>query len=303
MKNKMQNPFFRGLILILLMFAFIVFLKPHDPVLSEDALYPNQSEVIKTDSLHKWVREHRANSVMTVTVKPYLDIKMYNGSDIVPTTEMRQPFYEDNKVRVGAGTVNERCQGCILTVRHVVDPDQAFAKEIAQLPERVASIQKENPGLIIQAKISPEYDLIDSKGKHYPATVIALDPKEDLALVRVKDWKHFSIPAIKVYRGKDFIDKEAAVIGAPKGHQNTIYFNAHTGNGRVIKTDHGDTYQLIIAPIVPGNSGGLALMLYNMEQIGVISAVKTSDGSYTNLGYMISNTAILDFLDRIFLDE
>jgi S1-C subfamily serine protease len=172
--------------------------------------------------------------------------------------------------------------------------DSKFSEKLEQMIEKV---QKESPGFFVEGKIQTVYTATDHNGKKYSAQVIALH-KNDMGLSRVKDWKNFPIPGIEVYRGKDVTDKEAIIVGAPYGYRDVIYFDVHTGDGKIIE-ENGEKFMQFTAPIVPGNSGGPVIMLYNYKIVGIVSSVVSEDGRFANVGLMVPSFVINEFLEKV----
>jgi len=287
---KKDLRIFHGIIILLLLLTVVAVLQPQSATESKKELYPHQSEVLKKDTLNKWIRENIAGSVLSIKTSHTIDIQLFNVPD-----KKGKPIFRVRKAlggSLGAGTVIKDCQGCLLSVEHVVKNVDSSKK----LDEMVAQVQKESPGLYVEAKIVSEYALVDRQGNTYPARVV-MTGKNDLSLVQAIDWKHFSIPGLAVYNGKDFMDKEAVVIGEPLGHKDTIFFDVHTGNGDIYASEDGK-YTLITAPVLPGNSGGPVILLYNMKLYSAVSSVVISGKSLTSLGYVAPNDVINEFLKK-----
>ena len=153
------------------------------------------------------------------------------------------------KQEVGEGSgfiVSE--QGLILTNKHVVFDKQA------------------------------EYTVLTNDGKKYSAKVLALDPVEDLAIIKINDEKKF--PAIKLGDSSGIqIGQGAIAIGNALGEfRNTVSVGVISGLGRTIsasgKQGFSEKLEDIIqtdAAINLGNSGGPLLNLRG-EVIGINTA-------------------------------
>jgi len=153
------------------------------------------------------------------------------------------------KQEVGAGSgfiVSE--DGLILTNKHVVLDKQA------------------------------EYTVLTNDGKKYSAKVLALDPVQDLAIIKIQDDKKF--PAIKLGDSSAIqIGQGVIAIGNALGEfRNTVSVGVISGLGRTISASgtqgFSETLEGIIqtdAAINLGNSGGPLLNLKG-EVIGVNTA-------------------------------
>lgn len=161
------------------------------------------------------------------------------------------------KQQIGAGSgfiVSE--DGLILTNKHVVIDEEA------------------------------EYTVLTNDGKKYSAKVLALDPVQDLSIVKIQ--KPLTIPeqtgrfpAIKIGDSSDIqIGQGAIAIGNALGEfRNTVSVGVISGLGRTVSASGGqgfsETLEDIIqtdAAINPGNSGGPLLNLRG-EVIGINTAM------------------------------
>jgi len=129
-----------------------------------------------------------------------------------------------------------------------------------------------------------DYTVITTDGKKYPAKVLALDPVQDLAVIKIQtDTK---LPAITLGDSDGIeIGQGAIAIGNALGQfSNTVSVGVVSGLGRTVNaSDQGggfsETLEGIIqtdAAINPGNSGGPLLNLKG-EVIGI--NVATAEGA------------------------
>ncbi|MEK7648610.1 MAG: trypsin-like peptidase domain-containing protein [Patescibacteria group bacterium] len=159
------------------------------------------------------------------------------------------------KQRIGGGSgfiISE--DGLIVTNRHVITDDEA------------------------------EYTVITNDGKEYPAKVLAKDPVNDLALVKI-DAK--ALTALMLGDSGDIqIGQTVIAIGYTLGeYKNTVTRGVVSGINRVVQASDGmgetETIQEAIqtdAAINPGNSGGPLLNLAG-EVIGINTAMNSQGQS------------------------
>jgi len=172
----------------------------------------------------------------------YQPFDEYLGPYGPPITQYRQEGKQ--KVKIGGGSgFFVSSDGIILTNRHVV--------------------------------ISPDvdYTVITSDEKEYQAEILARDPVQDVAIIKIKDTKKKKFPILELgdsNSGKIDLGEDVIAIGNPLGaFPNTVSRGVISGLSRLI-TAHdgvsGRTAELrglvqTDAAINPGNSGGPLLTL------------------------------------------
>lgn len=189
------------------------------------------------------------------------DIDMYDPFDMF---DFSIPRYEKDGTEVkevGQGTgffVSEG--GMILTNKHVASDPKA------------------------------EYKIITNNGKEYKAKLLAKDPVQDLAILKVDSVDKFK-PLVLGSSSSIRIGQTAIAIGNALGQfQNTVSVGVISGVGRTITASGGGTSETLEdtiqtdAAINQGNSGGPLLNLKG-EVIGINTAV-SSVGQ--GLGFAIS---------------
>lgn len=162
----------------------------------------------------------------------------------------QMPKTEDGQVRIGGGSgFIISPDGLILTNKHVVVDPKA------------------------------NYTVVTSTGKHYPATVLARDPLNDVAVLKIEEK---NLPTVKLGESSAIqLGQGVVAIGNALGEfTNTVSTGVVSGLSRFISalTDlmgHEERLRGLIqtdAAINPGNSGGPLLNLQG-EVIGINSAI------------------------------
>ncbi|MDD5589949.1 MAG: trypsin-like peptidase domain-containing protein [Candidatus Portnoybacteria bacterium] len=160
---------------------------------------------------------------------------------------------ETQKQEVGGGTgFIISSDGLILTNKHVVSIDGA------------------------------EYTVLTNDGKKYSAKVLALDPNQDIAILKVE---HNNLPTVKLGDSENLhIGQSVVTIGNALGEfRNTVSVGVVSGLRRSISASSGfgsqaEELENVIqtdAAINPGNSGGPLLNLAG-EVIGINVAIAQS---------------------------
>lgn len=175
------------------------------------------------------------------------------------------------KREVGAGTgFIVRSDGLLLTNRHVVDLEDA------------------------------EYTAIDSSGKRYSAQVLARDPLQDLAILKLEGSNFPTIPlgnSDEVKAGQTVL----AIGNALGQFSNSVSKGIISGVGRSVIAGTGDSSERLEkvfqtdAAINPGNSGGPLINLKG-EVIGVNTAI-ASDAQ--NVGFAIPVNRVKKDIDDV----
>jgi len=164
-----------------------------------------------------------------------------HGGDFFDRFFRDMPRMPENRRTQGAGSgviISE--DGYILTNNHVVDG----AKEVT-------------------------VTLADKK--EYPAEVIGLDPKTDLAVLKIEANK--PLPAAALGNSENVrVGDWVVAIGNPFGLNHTVTSGIVSAKGRVIGAGPYDDFIQTDASINPGNSGG---PLFNMggEVVGINTAI------------------------------
>jgi len=132
-----------------------------------------------------------------------------------------------------------------------------------------------------------------SDGTQYSATVIGVDPKTDLGVIKISAEK--PLPYVTFGNSDEIqVGQWVVAIGHPRGLDQTVtqgIISAKHRHGAIDPSSYSDFIQTD-APINPGNSGGPLLDLYG-EVIGVNSAILSESGGFEGIGFSIpSNMAV-----------
>ena len=133
-----------------------------------------------------------------------------------------------------------------------------------------------------------EYTVLTNDGKKFPAKVIARDPGQDLAIIKIEG---NNFPVVKLGNSNDLqIGQTVIAIGNVLGEfRNSVSVGVISGLGRTISASGGGFYETLEdviqtdAAINPGNSGGPLLDLKG-EVIGINTAMALEA---ENIGFAI----------------
>lgn len=236
-------------------------------LLSKAHIKPNQNlnnnekkEVIKVEEESATIAavEKVMPAVVSITITK--ELRQYNPDDWFPFNDFfgfpfpkdqrsQSPRIEKRQIGGGTGFIIDSQAGLILTNRHVVADEDA------------------------------EYTVVTSDDKEYQAEVLARDPFNDLAVVKVKDGLK-DYPEVVLGDSSNLkLGQKVIAIGNSLGQfRNTVTTGVVSGIGRdIVAGGIGTTEKLegVIqtdAAINPGNSGGPLVDLQG-EVIGINTAI------------------------------
>lgn len=182
-------------------------------------------------------------------MQQYQQIDPFFGPFQFEIPQQRQKGTEKREVGGGTGFI-VTTDGIILTNKHVVSDNAA------------------------------EYTVYTNAGKKYPAKVLALDPVQDLAIVKIEPEKGISFPTVKLGDSDEIqLGQTIIAIGNALGEfRNTVSAGVVSGLSRTISASGGSSSETledviqIDAAINPGNSGGPLINLSG-EVIGINTAM------------------------------
>jgi len=164
-----------------------------------------------------------------------------------------------------------------------------------------------NKHVVIDKKAG--YTVLTNSGKKYTAKVLALDPVQDLAIIKIENTLVESeearkFPAIKIGDSSGIqIGQGAIAIGNSMGEfRNTASVGIISGLGRTVAASGGDGFSETLEDVIqtdaainPGNSGGPLLNLKG-EVIGINTAM--ANGAQT-IGFAIPINIARRDIDQI----
>lgn len=277
--KKMAFP---GLFLILMFLigligglasSYIFYLKLKQEVISAGVPIVHSEKVVEKEYIPQTTQEQKVievvkdNSPSVVSVVITKQVAVYQqqyfdpfGSGLFVIPQPVQTGTEKQQVGAGTGFIVSE-DGLVLTNKHVVSDDSA------------------------------EYTVIMNDGKEYPAKVLARDPVQDLAILKIES--SAKLKALSLGSADDIqIGQSVIAIGNALGEfQNTVSVGVISGLGRTVvasgESIGTETLEDIIqtdAAINKGNSGGPLLNLKG-EVIGINTAVSSSG---QNISFAIS---------------
>lgn len=266
------------------LFLYNAFQPPISPETSEPEIIGTQAYIPQTSQEEAVINvvKHASPSVVSIIISKDLPVfeQYYNdpfgdffGDDFPFKFEFETPQYKQKgteKQKIGGGTgfiISE--DGLILTNKHVASDKEA------------------------------EYIVVTNEGKKYPAEILAQDPFQDLAILKIKREEinqegnlfEKKFPVLKLGDSSTIeIGQTVITIGNALGEfRNTVSTGVISGLGRTITASGGGIVQTLEdviqtdAAINLGNSGGPLLNLRG-EVIGINVAMAQSA---QNIGFAI----------------
>ncbi len=135
-------------------------------------------------------------------------------------------------------------------------------------------------------------------GNTFTARVIGTDPYSDIAVIRIID--NFTderlVPLVLANSSQLEVGQEVAAIGNPYGLSDTMTHGIVSQVGRLLNEQSSGGFSIpnVIqtdAAINPGNSGGPLLDMRG-EVIGMNTAIKTTSGAFSGIGFAIPSSDI-----------
>jgi serine protease Do len=126
-------------------------------------------------------------------------------------------------------------------------------------------------------------------GKELDAKVIGVDPKTDLALIKVNAPGNY--PFVSFAKTQPRVGDWVVAIGNPFGLGGTVTAGIISAQGRDIGDGPYDQFMQIDAPINKGNSGGPTFNLQG-QVVGVNTAIYSPSGGSVGIGFDIPATTV-----------
>jgi serine protease Do len=125
-------------------------------------------------------------------------------------------------------------------------------------------------------------------GKAFPAKVIGVDPKTDLALLKVEG---ADFPAVRFAAQPPRVGDWVIAVGNPFGLGGTVTAGIVSARGRDLGSAPYEDFIQIDAPVNHGNSGGPAFNNAG-EVVGVNTAIFSPTGGSVGIGFAISSDVV-----------
>lgn len=137
-----------------------------------------------------------------------------------------------------------------------------------------------------------------SDGRKYDAKMLGKDPRSDIALVQLKDFKNLT--AIKVADSDQLrVGDYTVAIGNPYGLGETATSGIVSALGRSgLNIENYENFIQTDAAINRGNSGG-ALVNLNGELVGLNTAILAPDGGNIGIGFAIPSNMVKSVVAQI----
>ena len=133
-------------------------------------------------------------------------------------------------------------------------------------------------------------------GKIYPARIIGVDPKTDLALLKVDDGRSF--PFVQLATKTPRIGEWVVAVGNPFGLGGTVTAGIVSARARDIKAGMLNDFVQIDASVNQGNSGGPTFDLQG-NVIGVNSAIFSPTGGSVGIGFAIPAETVTEIVAKL----
>ena len=146
---------------------------------------------------------------------------------------------------------------------------------------------------VVDGAVTVEVVMDDEKV--IPAKVIGVDPKTDLALIKVEGTGH---PYLHLAAAKPRVGEWVVAMGNPFGLSSTVTAGIVSAEGRDIGSGPYDDYIQIDAPVNKGNSGGPTFNLKG-EVIGVNTAIFSPSGGSVGIAFDIPSTTVATIIPQL----
>jgi serine protease Do len=139
-------------------------------------------------------------------------------------------------------------------------------------------------------------EIVTDDGKTYPAKVVGVDPRTDLALIKVDGRTDF--PFAKLSGGQPRIGDWVLAVGNPFGLSSTVTAGIVSARGRDIGNNAYDDFIQIDAPVNRGNSGGPTFNTSG-EVIGVNTAIYSPSGGNVGIAFAIPASTVQSVVTQL----
>jgi serine protease Do len=147
-----------------------------------------------------------------------------------------------------------------------------------------------------------------SDGTIVPATLVGADPDSDLAVIKVEAAASLLKPVAVTDSDAVKVGQLAVAIGNPFGLEGTMTTGIVSALERQLSADQESTKSYSIPDVIqtdasinPGNSGGV-LVDVNGQVIGVTSAIESTSGSNSGIGFAIPSAIVKNVVPALIKD-
>jgi S1-C subfamily serine protease len=138
--------------------------------------------------------------------------------------------------------------------------------------------------------------------KQYKAEIVGVEPKKDIAVLKILDKKDRPLNPINVGSSKELqVGQQAIAIGSPFGLDRTMTSGIISATGRSVLGIGGVTIREMIqtdAAINPGNSGG-PLLNSSGELIGMNTLIFSGSGTSAGVGFAVPVDTIKQIVPQL----
>lgn len=236
---------------------------------------------LSTDNTHNSIKSVALSTTTTQTPNLTAIFKKVENSVVQITARTPNPNLQiiingnpigSQSTRLGSGFVYDK-QGHIVTNNHVIDGAK-----------------------------TADISFVD--GNTYRAKILGTDPSGDLAVLQITD--NFSaekvVPLVIANSSSLQVGQQVIALGNPFGLSDTMTTGIVSQVGRLLPNpDTGFSIPNGIqtdAPINPGNSGG-PLLNTEGQVVGLNTAISTSTGEFSGIGFAIPSNAITKEVPRL----
>jgi len=157
-------------------------------------------------------------------------------------------------------------------------------------------------------KNADKIEVTFSDGTILPATLVGADPDSDLAVIKVDAAASLLKPVSVADSSAVKVGQLAVAIGNPFGLEGTMTTGIVSALERSLSADQESTQSYSIpdviqtdAPINPGNSGGVLVDVQG-QVIGVTSAIESTSGSNSGIGFAIPSAIVKNVVPALIKD-
>ncbi|PWC09860.1 serine endoprotease DegP [Brenneria roseae subsp. americana] len=233
--------------------------------------------------------------VMPSVVSIYVEGHTNVDKEKIP--QQLQPFFGENSPFCQEGSpfqTSPMCQGD-------GDDGQPSRQQNFQVLGAGVVINAEKGYVVTNSHVVENADKIQirlSDGRKYDAKIIGRDPRSDIALVQLNDFKNLT--AIKLADSDQLrVGDYTVAIGNPYGLGETATSGIVSALGRSgLNIENYENFIQTDAAINRGNSGG-ALVNLNGELIGLNTAILAPDGGNIGIGFAIPSNMVKSLVGQI----